>query len=377
VPGFRRNDGEFIVKSISLGYNDEKMYSNHNKTAIKYFNDCLFIESQIALQGLRTLTVSLWMPDQSGHDKVDLFQRLLNNAFFILISLMVLFLILPVQVRAEGSEVFETSEVIVLFDPGIGEGAQNLADIYSQIKIKTQELFGWTYDKKPLIVLINNRNRFLQTTDHPITIAYAVPNRNLIVIDYSRVVTTPFSLETTLTHEFCHLLLHDHIPNIPRWLDEGLCQWASGGIDEIIYNFRQSQLNQASITGNFIPFKNLDSGFPRSDQARVLAYEQSKSFINYLVRHFGEDKLLELLDRMTHGEVVDEAFNNVYQIQFNQMELSWKKSLRKDLAWFTYLSNHLYEILFVASALLTIIGFVKLIRKKHNYKDDDFDDNQL
>jgi hypothetical protein len=120
------------------------------------------------------------------------------------------------------------------------------------------------------------------------------------------------------------------------------------GIDEIIYNFRQSQLNQASITGNFIPFKNLDSGFPRSDQARILAYEQSKSFINYLVRHFGEDKLLELLDRMTHGEVVEEAFNNVYQIQFNQMELSWKKSLRKDLAWFTYLSNHLYEILFVA-----------------------------
>jgi hypothetical protein len=147
VPGFRRNDGEFIVKSISLGYNDEKMYSNHNKTAIKYFNDCLFIESRIALQGLRTSTVSLWMPDQAGHDKVDPFQRLLNNAFFILISLMVLFLILPVQVRAERSEVFETSEVIVLFDPGIGEGAQNVADIYSEIKIKTQELFGWTYTK--------------------------------------------------------------------------------------------------------------------------------------------------------------------------------------------------------------------------------------
>jgi hypothetical protein len=100
------------------------------------------------------------------------------------------------------------------------------------------------YDQKPLIVMINNRNRFLQTTDHPLTIAYAIPKRNLIVIDYSRVVTTPFSLETTLTHEFCHLLLHEHIPNIPRWLDEGLCQWASGGVDEIIYNLRQSQLNQ-------------------------------------------------------------------------------------------------------------------------------------
>jgi hypothetical protein len=77
---------------------------------------------------------------------------------------------------------------------------------------------------------------------------------------------------------------------------------------------------------------------------------------------------------VTHGEVVEEAFQNVYQIQFNQMEISWKKSLRKDLAWLSYLSNHLYEILFVVGALLTVIGFLKLIRKKRNYKDDDFDE---
>jgi hypothetical protein len=310
----------------------------------------------------------------SNHIKPAIKSIRLNNAIFVLISILVLFLILPVQVRSERSEILETSEVIVLFEPGIGRGAENVAEIYSEIKSKTQRLFGLTYAQKPLIVLINNRDRFLQTADHPITIAYAVPNRNLIVIDYSRVVNTPFSLETTLTHEFCHLLLHDHIPNIPRWLDEGLCQWASGGVDEIIYNLRQSQLNQASITGNFIPFESLDSGFPRSDQARILAYEQSRSFITYLARHFGEDKILELLDRMIHGEVIEEAFYNVYQIQFNQMEILWKQSFRKNLAWLTYLSIHLYEILFVVGALLTVIGFFKLIRKKHNYKDDDFDE---
>jgi hypothetical protein len=298
----------------------------------------------------------------------------LNNTLFMLISIMVVFSILPVQVRAEKPEMLETSEVIILFDPGIGQGAKNMAGIYTEIKTKTQDLFGWTYSQKPFIVLINNRDRFLQTADHPITIAYAIPSRNLIVIDYSRVITTPFSLESTLTHEFCHLLLHDHIPNIPRWLDEGLCQWASGGFDEIIYNLRQSALNQASITGNFIPFESLSSGFPSSEQARILAYEQSKSFITYLVHQFGEDILLELLDRMARKENIEKAFQVVYRIDLDQMEILWQESIRKNLTWFTYLSNHMYEILFVAGALLTVIAFLKLIRKKHQYKDDDFDE---
>jgi hypothetical protein len=300
--------------------------------------------------------------------------RRLNNTFFILISIMVLFSILPGQLRAERPEVLEKNDVIILFDPGIGDGAENVAKIFTDIKAKTETLFGWTYNQKPFIVLINNRERFLKTADHPITIAYAVPNRNLIAIDYSKVVTTPFSLESTLTHEFCHLLLHDHISNIPRWLDEGLCQWASGGFDEIIYNLRQPALNQASMTGNFIPFESLGSGFPRSEQARILAYEQSKSFVTYLVRHFGEHKLLDFLDQMAGGEIFGDAFYNVYRTSLDQMELSWKESIRKDLTWFTYLSNHLYELLFVAAAFLTIIGFLKLIRKKHQYKDDDFDE---
>jgi hypothetical protein len=72
------------------------------------------------VQGLRTNTVSTWMLDQARNDTVYPFKRRLNNVFFILISIMVLFLILPVQVRAERSEMLETSEVIVLFEPGIG-----------------------------------------------------------------------------------------------------------------------------------------------------------------------------------------------------------------------------------------------------------------
>jgi hypothetical protein len=169
-------------------------------------------------------------------------------------------------------------------------------------------------------------------------------------------------------------LLHQHITDIPRWLDEGLCQWASGGIDEIIYNRKQAVLNRASITGNFIPLANLHSAFPVSETARILAYEQSKNFVTFIARQFGEEKLLDFLDRMAAGNTAAKAFYKVYHAEIEQMESTWRNSISKDYNWFTYISYHLYELLFVSAALLTIIGFLKLVRKKQLYKDEDMDE---
>lgn len=292
-------------------------------------------------------------------------------------TLTILFLtvlcVLPQHADAETMRGMENSYVTVLYEPGAAHGAEKVINIYPKLIRKTQALFGRTYSQKPLIVLINNRERFIQMAGHPITVAYAVPSKNLIVMDFSIVSTRPFSLETTLIHEFCHLLLHEHIPYIPTWLDEGLCQWASGGIDEIIYNLRQSALNRASVSGQFIPFENITSGFPRSETARILAYEQSKSFVTFMVREFGQEKLLDYLDRMAHGNTAHEAFRKVYPIGLEQMESTWQDSIRKDYNWFTYFSNHVHEILFLGGALLTIVAFFKLIIKKHRYKDDDFE----
>jgi hypothetical protein len=290
------------------------------------------------------------------------------------ILFLILFCVLPQHADAETMRGMESSYVTIFFEPGAAPGAEKVINIYPEIRTKTQTLFGKTYSQKPLIVLINDRERFIQMAGNPITVAYAVPSKNLIVMDYSIVSTRPFSLETTLIHEFCHLLLHEHIPNIPTWLDEGLCQWASGGLDEIIYNRRQSALNRASVSGQFIPFENLTSGFPISKTARILAYEQSKSFVTYMVREFGQEKLLDYLDRMAHGNTSHEAFHQVYPIGLEQMESTWQDSIRKDYNWFTYFSNHVHEILFVAGALLTVIAFLKLIIKKHRYKDDDFEE---
>ena len=122
----------------------------------------------------------------------------------------------------------------------------------------------------PSIILVKNRKDFVRLAGDSLTVAFAVPSKNLIVIDYSKMITGSFRLQTTLKHELCHLLLHQHIKaeNLPRWFDEGLCMWASEGIAEIIMDPKQSYLNRAAVTKRFIPFNNLKFRFPADKKGR-------------------------------------------------------------------------------------------------------------
>ena len=121
-------------------------------------------------------------------------------------------------------DVIEGRTVRVAFDPSLESVAQEVADIYPHLKANLEQHMGWDLDLIPSVLLIKDRKLFQRMAESPLTVAFAVPARNLIVIDHSRMLVHPFSLEITLKHELCHLLLHHHIKghDFPRWLDEGV-----------------------------------------------------------------------------------------------------------------------------------------------------------
>lgn len=270
--------------------------------------------------------------------------------------------------------VLDSSGVKIIFEKGLEAGARKVENLFPYVQNKTESLFGFKGKSRPTVVLIKTRQRFLKIADHPITMAFAVPGKNLIVIDYSKVITHPFSLESTFLHEFCHLALHHNIRDIPRWLDEGTCQWASGGVDEIIYGNNQSALNLAAVTESYLSFRDLSNGFPERKNQRVLAYQQSKSFIDFIVENYGKEKFIEILKRMRQGYNADSVFYEVLGSRVPELEKKWRQTLSGRLTWLTWLSSNLYEVLFFCAALITVFGFFKLIRKKRNYADNDSDD---
>ena len=294
---------------------------------------------------------------------------------FFPIFLFIPFLILPFfkSLYAEQLGILQTKEVVVRFDPSLRAAAEEVADIYPALKAELEETIGWRLDFRPTILLIKDENAFQRISRSNLIVAYAVPDKNLIVIDYSRMNTAPFTLGITMEHEMCHLLLHHHIQgdNLPKWLDEGVCQWVSNGIAEIIMKRRSSVLIGATLSGKHISIKDLEDRFPDDGKLLVLAYEESKSLVEYIIKKFGINRLLEVLDQLKNGSDVDAAVLKVLLISLDELEENWHKHLRKKNIWFTYISRNFYGILFFLSALAAMYGFIRLIQKKRAYRDDD------
>ena len=107
----------------------------------------------------------------------------------------------------------------------------------------------------------------------------------------------------------------------------------------------------------------------------MLAYAQSKSVVDYLNNEYGSQGILDFLGLLRQGIDFKSAFELRFAIPFDEFQQQWRAHLKKNINWFSYLSIHLYELLFVSAALLTIWGFIrKVVRRRAYSAQEDEDD---
>ena len=289
----------------------------------------------------------------------------------------VFFLLIARAVSIAQTEILENDEIVVIYEPGLKIAAEGVVQNYSIIRAELNDIFGWYLTVKPQVILIKSNQNFQRMTHNELFVAFAVPAKKLIAIDYSRMHTYPFTLFSTLKHELCHLLLHDHIAdeNLPKWLDEGVCQWASDGIAEIIMNSENSILNTAILSGRKLNFASMTNSFPHDKMSLMLAYEQSKSIVEFINNAYGKKAILDILGYLRDGETVDTAVFNSISLSMDDLEKKWFNHLRGMPIWLAFIANHLYGILFFLAAVITIFGFFRLLIRKRAYHEEDDDDN--
>lgn len=272
----------------------------------------------------------------------------------------------------------DTKELVVVYDAGLNRTARQALAAYPIMKQELETSFQWPLDLRPTLVLLNDNKRFRQLAGHELVVAYALPKKNVVVIDHSKMNTSPFTLQTTFKHELCHLLLHHYIKddNLPRWLDEGICQWASDGLADIIMDAKRDLLPAAILSDTDFDLEKLQHQFPRDKNGLILAYEQSKSVLEYLNREYGSQAILDFLKLLQQGYDLKSAFEIRFAISFEAFEYRWRAHLKKNINWFTYLSIHLYEILFVSAALLTVFGFIRKIIRRRAYSTQEDEEEE-
>lgn len=269
--------------------------------------------------------------------------------------------------------VLQADDVTLVFDESLRKVAEEVREQYPIIKQDLEKMLLWYVDFRPTLILVKHRQQFQQIAGTDLIVAFAIPQKKLMVIDYSKMHASPFSLKSTIKHELCHLVLHHYIKkeNLPRWLDEGVSQWASDGIAELIMDYKRSILRRAMLNGRYFRMNEISRHFPRDKTALQLAYAQSRSFVDFMIREFGRDGVLHLLNNLRHGLAFETAVKESFAISFEDLEKEWVAVHTKRNTWFTYLSMHIYEFIFVFGAIVVVIGFIRVVIKKRRYSDLD------
>jgi hypothetical protein len=296
------------------------------------------------------------------------FKSAINLTFLCVLTAFIT--VSPWQSTVEaGTEVLQNDELAVVYEPPLKAAADEIVRLFPNLRQDLEDSFGWRLNARPQVVLIKTNRHFQKIAGNNLIVAFAVPDKNLIVIDYSRMSTRPFNLSITLKHEMCHLLLHEHInsANLPKWLDEGVCQWASDGIGEILIDKSWSGLDAAIMAGQTLQLSRLTKRFPGDRSSLMLAYEQSKSAVVYLDRQYGKQAILNILGDLKNGEPLETAIFQNLSLSVNQLEKEWLTDIERTPRWLVFMANNIYGILFFVAAILSIVGFIRMLVRRKAY----------
>ena len=290
-----------------------------------------------------------------------------------ILNSLVLILILTASSGAAEMEEYHGPEITVRYDAPLKDAAIRIASVYKKARTDIESKLGLRLRIDPVVVLIRSNAAFQEMAGNKLVTAFAVTGRNLIVIDYSRMDRVPFDLEDTFKHELTHILLHQRIGDsyLPKWLDEGVAQWASGGIADIMRTGDKDLLQQAVLSHRVLSLDDISSNFPDSPNGLILAYEESKSFTEFIVKHYGEAQLRLLLQGLEKQDTIEQEIYDNYGVSLNMLEQTWRKGLIRENSWIAYLADHMYWLLFFLAALITIAGYCAVKRRMRNYRDEE------
>ena len=130
-----------------------------------------------------------------------------------------------------------------------------------------------------------------------------------------------------IPHELTHLVFNTaagnpyHFP--PRWLNEGLAVYLSQGYD----TSDRGAVEDAARSGALIPLDGLTGQFPTSYDRFSLAYAESVSAVEFLIRTHGRDPLVSLIRSYAQGRTDDEAFSEALGVDMAAFGTAWMDDL--------------------------------------------------
>ena len=130
-----------------------------------------------------------------------------------------------------------------------------------------------------------------------------------------------------IPHELTHLVIDTAAGNpyhfLPRWLNEGLAVDESQGYDAS----DRGLVADAVSADTLIPLNGLIGQFPTSADGFYLAYAESVSAVDFMIRTYGSDALVAVIRSYKDGRTDDEAFEKGLGVNMTEFGAAWMADL--------------------------------------------------
>ena len=124
-------------------------------------------------------------------------------------------------------------------------------------------------------------------------------------------------------HELTHLVFHTATRNPyhepPHWLNEGLAVYLSEGYAA----GARGNVERTARAGEIMPLRALAGQFPTTAERFGLAYDESVSAIDYLIRIYGQEALVKLIRSYADGVSDDAAFSAALGVDAAGFDAIW------------------------------------------------------
>jgi hypothetical protein len=214
------------------------------------------------------------------------------------------------------------------------------------------------------IIIAPSENDFRKITGGQIPdwgVAAAQPQTGTLFFKSPRFAGSNRNLRVVVIHELCHVMLGNalHGFSAPRWFDEGLALYHSGelGLESKLVLGRSLLMNQT------IGLKEIDHVLTFRRDKATLAYRESLSVLEFIVKTFGAELIPRLVQAFSKGQSQEQAILNTTGMSFGSFEKAWYQYLQA-----TYLGYALLDARFLLSLIFTILFILALINQKYRSK---------
>lgn len=185
---------------------------------------------------------------------------------------------------------------------------------------KASAMFGVTESKRIDYFIYPDQQTFQQGLSQPLTAGGVTIGRSCFAI------VGPSDSEYgagVMPHEVAHVVFGDAVSNPyhspPRWLNEGFAVYLSLGYDA----YDRRLVSMAVADGTLVPLRALTDYFPYDENRVYLAYAESVSAVDFMVRKYGQASIPKLMAAYASGHSDDEAFQTAFGVDMAGFDTAW------------------------------------------------------